>query len=99
MKVELLILEMAAKVMAKELDIPKIKVAVVAEKAAWADPIVGIAQENLPKMGMEIVGVWRPSPTATDTTSELICNSAFRCSHHFRHLLGISRHSFCQASR
>jgi len=70
-KVELLILDMAAKVMAKQLDIPKIKVAVVAEKAAWADPIVGIAQENLPKMGMEIVGVWRPSPTATDTTSEL----------------------------
>ena len=70
-KVELLILEMAGKVMAKELDIPKIKVAVVAEKAAWADPIVSIAQETLPKMDMEIVGVWRPSPTATDMTSEL----------------------------
>ena len=70
-KVDFLLLQMAAKAMAKELDIPKIKVAIVAEKAAWADPIVGIAQENLPKMGMEIVGVWRPSPTATDTTSEL----------------------------
>ncbi|MGO9123029.1 MAG: ABC transporter substrate-binding protein [Desulfomonilaceae bacterium] len=70
-KVDFILLQMAAEAMSKELDIPKIKVAIVAEKAAWADPIVGVAQENLPKMGMEIVGVWRPSPTATDTTSEL----------------------------
>jgi branched-chain amino acid transport system substrate-binding protein len=70
-KVDFILLETAAKAIAKELDIPKVKVAIVAEKAAWADPIVGIAQKNLPKMGMEIVGVWRPSPTATDTTSEL----------------------------
>jgi len=53
------------------LKIPKIKVAIVAEKAVWADPIVGIAQKNLPKMGMEVVGVWRPSPVATDVTAEL----------------------------
>jgi branched-chain amino acid transport system substrate-binding protein len=70
-KVDFILLQMAAEAMSKELDIPKIRVAIVAEKAAWADPIVGVAQENLPKMGMEIVGVWRPSPTATDTTSEL----------------------------
>jgi branched-chain amino acid transport system substrate-binding protein len=70
-KVDFILLGMAAKAMAKELGIPKIKVAVVAEKAAWADPIVGVAQENLPKMGMDVVGVWRPSPTATDVTSEL----------------------------
>lgn len=70
-KVDFILLGMAAKIMAQQLGIPKIKVAIVAEKAAWADPIVGIAQESLPKMGMEIVGVWRPSPTATDTTAEL----------------------------
>jgi branched-chain amino acid transport system substrate-binding protein len=70
-KVDFILLGMAAKIMAKQLGIPKIKVAIVAEKAAWADPIVGIAKETLPKMGMEIVGVWRPSPTATDTTAEL----------------------------
>ncbi|HTY22889.1 MAG TPA: ABC transporter substrate-binding protein [Desulfomonilaceae bacterium] len=70
-KVDFLLLQMAAEAMSRELNIPKIKVAIVAEKAAWADPIVGIAQQNLPKMGLEIVGVWRPSPTATDTTSEL----------------------------
>jgi len=70
-KVDFILLGQAAKAMAKELGIPKVKVAIVAEKAAWADPIVKIAEENLPKMGMEIVGVWRPSPTATDTTAEL----------------------------
>src|SRR5208283_852258 len=50
---------------------PKIKAAIVAEKAAWADPMVAIAEKKLPEMGMEIVGVWRPSPTATDTSAEL----------------------------
>ena len=55
----------------RELGVSKPKVAIVAEKAAWADPMVAIAQKNLPQMGMEIAGVWRPSPTATDTTAEL----------------------------
>jgi branched-chain amino acid transport system substrate-binding protein len=70
-KVDFVLLGMVAKIMAKELNIPKIKVAIVAEKAVWCDPIVGIAQKNLPKMGMEVVGVWRPSPVATDVTAEL----------------------------
>lgn len=70
-KVDFILLGMVAKIMATQLNIPKIKVAIVAEKAVWADPIVGIAQKNLPKMGMEIVGVWRPSPVATDVTAEL----------------------------
>ena len=70
-KVDFILLGMVAKIMAQELNIPKIKVAIVAEKAVWADPIVGIAEKNLPKMGMEVVGVWRPSPVATDVTAEL----------------------------
>ena len=70
-KVDFLLLGMVAKMMATELKIPKLKVAIVAEKAVWCDPIVGIAQKNLPKMGMEVVGVWRPSPVATDVTAEL----------------------------
>ncbi len=69
--VDFILLDMAAKAMAKELGIPKIKAAIVAEKAAWADPMVAIAEKKLPEMGMEIVGVWRPSPTATDTSAEL----------------------------
>jgi branched-chain amino acid transport system substrate-binding protein len=47
------------------------KVAIVAEKVIWTDPIVKAAQATLPKMKMEVVGVWQPSPTATDVTAEL----------------------------
>jgi branched-chain amino acid transport system substrate-binding protein len=58
-------------ILKKTLNIPKVKVAIVAEKAVWADPIVGIAQKYLPKMGMEVAGIWRPSAVATDVTAEL----------------------------
>jgi branched-chain amino acid transport system substrate-binding protein len=50
---------------------PHPKVAVVAEKAAWVEALVKAAQENLPKMNMQLVGVWQPSATATDVTAEL----------------------------
>ncbi|MBU4573673.1 MAG: ABC transporter substrate-binding protein, partial [Proteobacteria bacterium] len=71
-KVDFILLGTAAAIMKKTLGIKKIKVAVVAEKAAWADPIVNISQKLLPaKMGMEVVGVWRPSPVAKDCTAEL----------------------------
>ena len=60
-----------AAVVKQSLNIPKIKVAVVMEKAAWADPMVPACEAAIPKMGMEIAGVWRPSPVATDVTAEL----------------------------
>jgi branched-chain amino acid transport system substrate-binding protein len=60
-----------AGVLKKELGIEKIKVAFVAEKAQWADPMVPAVQAVIPKMGMELVGVWRPSPVATDVSAEL----------------------------
>lgn len=69
-KVDFILLGTVAEAI-RELGVSKPKVAIVAEKAAWADPMVAIAQKNLPQMGMEIAGVWRPSPTATDTTAEL----------------------------
>jgi len=53
------------------LGIPKVKVAIVAEKAIWVDPMIEAAKGFIPKMGMEVVGVWRPSQTATDVTAEL----------------------------
>jgi len=55
----------------QELGIENIKVAFVAEKAQWADPMVPAVQATMPKMGMELVGIWRPSPVATDVTAEL----------------------------
>jgi branched-chain amino acid transport system substrate-binding protein len=60
-----------AAILKQSLNIPKIKVAVVAEKAVWTEPMIKAAEGVLPKMGMEIVGVWRPSPVATDVTAEL----------------------------
>jgi branched-chain amino acid transport system substrate-binding protein len=47
------------------------KVAILAEKVIWTEAIVKAAQDNLPKMKMEVVGLWQPSPTATDLTAEL----------------------------
>jgi branched-chain amino acid transport system substrate-binding protein len=58
-------------ILKQTLNIPKIKVAVVAEKAVWTEPMIKAAEGAIPKMGMEIVGVWRPSPVATDVTAEL----------------------------
>ena len=60
-----------AAIVKQSLNIPKIKVAVVMEKALWADPMVPACEAAIPKMGMEIAGVWRPSPVATDVTAEL----------------------------
>jgi branched-chain amino acid transport system substrate-binding protein len=54
-----------------ELKVPTPKVAILAEKAVWVEPLVKAAQANLPKMKMEVVGLWQPSPVATDVTAEL----------------------------
>ncbi|MCB2189550.1 MAG: ABC transporter substrate-binding protein [Deltaproteobacteria bacterium] len=71
-KVDFILLGTVGAIMKKALGLDKVKVAIVAEKAAWADPIVAKAQELLPsKMGMEVVGTWRPSPVAKDCTAEL----------------------------
>jgi branched-chain amino acid transport system substrate-binding protein len=71
LKVDLLLVGTVADAIRKELGIATPKVAIVAEKAVWADPIVFLGKTSLPKMGMEVVGEWRPSSTATDVTAEL----------------------------
>jgi branched-chain amino acid transport system substrate-binding protein len=58
-------------VVKQSLNIPQIKVAVVAEKAMWTEGMIKAAEGVIPKMGMEVVGVWRPSDKATDVTAEL----------------------------
>jgi branched-chain amino acid transport system substrate-binding protein len=55
----------------KEVGVAKPRVAVVAEKAVWVEALVKAAEANIPKMGMELAGLWQPSPTATDVTAEL----------------------------
>jgi branched-chain amino acid transport system substrate-binding protein len=56
----------------------QVRVAIMGERAVWADPLVVAAEQNLPKMGMEVVGTWRPSAVATDATSELSAISRAR---------------------
>ncbi len=58
-------------ILKKSLNLPSLKVAVVGEKAMWVEPMIKAAEGVIPKMGMEMVGVWRPSPVATDVTAEL----------------------------
>jgi branched-chain amino acid transport system substrate-binding protein len=58
-------------VLKQSLNIPKIKVAIVAEKAMWTEAMVKAAQGFIPKMGMDVVGTWQPSDKATDVTAEL----------------------------
>jgi len=60
-----------AGVMKEQLNIPKIKVAIVSEKAMWADAFTKTAEMVVAQQGMEWVGTWRPSPVATDVTGEL----------------------------
>jgi branched-chain amino acid transport system substrate-binding protein len=60
-----------ADIMKEQLNIPKIKVAIVSEKAMWADGFTKTAEVVVVQQGMELAGTWRPSPVATDVTAEL----------------------------
>jgi len=60
----------------KELNIDHVKVAIIAEKLEWAEAMVAAAESVLPSMGMEVVGTWRPSDTATDVSAELTAIAA-----------------------
>ncbi len=74
---DFLMLGMVGAVLKQQLDIPgKLKVAVVAEKLTWADAMVKVSQDTIPKLGMEVTGVWRPSDTATDVNAELTAIAA-----------------------
>ena len=57
--------------MRKALGIQKPRVAVVGEKQAWVEGMVKASEATIPKLGLEIAGIWRPSQTATDVTAEL----------------------------
>jgi len=64
-------LSTVAALLKEKLNIPKIKVAIVSEKAMWADSMTKTAEVVVKQQGMELAGTWRPSPVATDVTAEL----------------------------
>lgn len=53
-----------------------LKVAIIAEKAMWVDPLIDVCYSRFPAMGLEVAGVWRPSSTAEDVTAELTAAQA-----------------------
>ena len=61
---------MVADKIKKETGVKVPKVALLMEKLVWVEPIVKFCKAKLPKMGMEVVGVWRPSSVTTDLTAE-----------------------------
>jgi branched-chain amino acid transport system substrate-binding protein len=54
-----------------DLGIDTPRVAILADKAKWCDPIVEMAHRVFPAMGCEVVGEWRPSFTASSVAAEL----------------------------
>jgi branched-chain amino acid transport system substrate-binding protein len=58
-------------IMRQALGIQTPKVAVVAEKQAWVEAMIKASEATIPKLGLEIAGIWQPSQTATDVTAEL----------------------------
>jgi len=63
-------LDFVGQIIKKQLGIDKVKVAVILDKATYADPIAGVAKGIIPAMGYELVGIWRPSYAAKDLFAE-----------------------------
>lgn len=65
------LVDMIKNAVKKELGVETPRIALFCDKAVWVDPIVEAYLTMFPKMGMEVSGVWRPSPIATDVTADL----------------------------
>jgi len=64
---------MAGAIIKEETGIQRpMRVAVCSEGAQWADSMTAMMKSFVPKrLGMEVSGVWRPSPNATELTAEM----------------------------
>ena len=71
MNAETAVLEMVTQILTKELNITQPRLAFLSEQALWTEPMIELGKKKMPEMGIQIVGVWRPSPQATDLTAEL----------------------------
>ncbi len=69
--VTVLMLNQVAGAVREELGIETPKVAILAEALEWNEALVQIAPQIIPTLGMEFVGTFRPSATASDVTTEL----------------------------
>jgi len=55
----------------KKIGIEKPRIALLMDKAQWADPLAVDAKKLFPQMGCEVVGEWRPGFSATSVAAEL----------------------------
>lgn len=60
-----------AYVIRKKLGIERPKVAMLFEQAKWLEPQIPLYKKYLPKMGMDVAGVWRMSIKALDVSAQL----------------------------
>jgi len=65
-------LQVVGETVKSKLGIEKPKVALLIEKALWTEPFAKLFPPIIEKMGYEYVGIWQPSPKATDLTTELM---------------------------
>jgi len=63
--------DMVKKAVQKGLNIEKPKIAILADKALYIEAAVKMMEDQLPKRGLELVGTWRPSFTASSVLTEL----------------------------
>lgn len=64
-------LKMVVEKVRKDLGVETPKVAFLAEKVMWADPLYKLLQKLEADLNIKMVGEWRPSYTAGDITAEL----------------------------
>ncbi len=64
-------LKMVADAIRKELGIKTPKIALLADKALYCEPAIQLIQSKAADIGVEVVGVWRPSFTASNVMPEL----------------------------
>lgn len=80
----------------KDLGIQKPRVAILIDKNRWAEPIAEMSNKLFTEMGCEVVGVWRPSATATNVSTELSAIKSANAHIIFTQLAGPSGNAFAR---
>lgn len=80
----------------KDLGVQKPRVAILIDKNRWAEPIAEMSNKLFTEMGCEVVGIWRPSATATNVSTELSAIKSADAHIIFTQLAGPSGNAFAR---
>ncbi|MRS02581.1 ABC transporter substrate-binding protein, partial [bacterium] len=80
----------------KDLGNEKPRVALLIDKNKWAEPIAEMGPKLFTAMGCEVVGVWRPSATASNVNTELSAIKSAGAQIIFTQLAGPSGNAFAR---